>query len=102
MNEPVPGPDDPLNALFALARANRPDTSKAEFAFETRLMARLRARSETGSVWALVSWRMIPFLGACVVGLFLWQAEVSTEATDAVGIAGLENPETVDLWGSLN
>ena len=98
MNEPIPDPE--LDALFALARDHRPDTSAAEFAFETRLMARLRARHETGSVWAIVSWRMIPFLAACVVALFFWQSEVSTEATDAVGIAGLNNPVAADLWSN--
>jgi hypothetical protein len=100
MNEP--NPDSELDALFAKARAHRLDTSKAEFAFETRLMARLHSRQDTNSVFAMVSWRLIPFFAACVVALTLWQAEVSMEATDAVGIAGLQNPETVDLWDGLN
>jgi hypothetical protein len=60
-------------------------------------MARLRARPETGSVWAKVSWRMIPFFAACVVALTLWQAETSSEANDAAAIAGLTNPVSADL-----
>src|SRR5271154_2383720 len=100
MNEPAPRPDEQLNALFALARENRPDTSAAEFAFETRLMARLRARPETGSIWAMVSWRMIPFFAACVLALTLWQAETATDATDAATIAGLTNPVATDLWSN--
>jgi hypothetical protein len=102
MNEPARNPDAELDALFALARSRRPDTSKAEFAFETRLMARLHSRPDYGWNLATISWRLIPFFGACVVALFLWQAEVTMEATDAVGIAGLQSPETVDLWDSLN
>jgi hypothetical protein len=102
MNEATRNPDADLDALFALARARRPDTSKAEFAFETRLMARLHSHHDNGSMLAMVAWRLIPFFGAGVAALFLWQAEVTTEATDAAGIAGLQNPETVDLWTSLN
>ena len=60
-------PNSQLDALFASARKHRPDTSAAEFAFETRLLARLRAQKQTSSVWAMVSWRLIPFFAACVV-----------------------------------
>jgi len=101
MNDsPSPRPDADLEALFALARENRPDTSAAEFAFETRLMARLRTRPETSSIWATVSWRMIPFFAACVVALTLWQAETAAEASDAATIAGLNNPVASDLWSN--
>ena len=40
----APDPDRQLDALFALARERRPDTSDVEFGFETRLMARVRAQ----------------------------------------------------------
>jgi hypothetical protein len=92
--------DSQLDALFAQARAHRPDTSKAEYAFETRLLARLRAKRETSSVWAMVSWRLIPFFAACVVALTLWQAEVASDTTDAASIAGLTNPVAADLWSN--
>jgi hypothetical protein len=94
--------DSRLDALFALARANRPDTSAAEYAFETRLMARLRARQETASIWAVVSWRLVPFFGVCVVGLAIWHSQVVTETNETVAMAGMENPATVDLWGNLD
>jgi hypothetical protein len=92
--------DGQLDALFAQARAHRPDTSKAEYAFETRLLARLRTERETSSVWAMVSWRLIPFFAACVVALTLWQAEVASDTTDAATIAGLTNPVAADLWSN--
>ena len=102
MNKPTNQPDDPLDALFAQARENRPDTSRAEFGFETRLMARVRAkRQPTGSVWAMVSWRMIPFFAACVVALAVWQAEVASDANDTITMARLNNPVTSDLWDNL-
>ncbi len=96
--------DPDLNALFARARESRPDTSKAEYAFETRLLARLRSRpeAETGSIWAMVSWRVIPFLAAGVVALTIWQSQVVTETDDTAAIAGWDNPAAVDLWSSFN
>ena len=94
--------DGQLDALFALARACRPDTSAAEFAFETRLMARLRAQQETDSVWAKVSWRLIPFFAACVVALTVWHSQVVTETNEAEQVADVENPVTLDSWNSLN
>ena len=102
MNDPHnPRPDHDLDALFALARDNRPDTSAAEFAFETRLMARLRDRPaapEVSSIWAMVSWRMIPIFAACVLALTIWQVETASDASDVATIAGLTNPATADLW----
>jgi hypothetical protein len=97
MNESTPQPDPELDTLFALARARRPDTSAAEFAFETRLMARLRAREDASSVWAMVSWRLIPFFAVCVVGLTILQAKVSSETSDAATIAGFNNPVAADM-----
>jgi hypothetical protein len=103
MNEsPSPRPDADLDALFALARARRLDTSAAEFAFETRLLARLHEKNNTESVWAMVSWRLIPFFAACVVALTLWHSEVVMETNDAEQMAYVENPGTLDSWNNLN
>ena len=98
MNES--NPDPALDRLFALARARRPDTSAAEFAFETRVMARLRSRRDSHSIWAVVSWRLIPFFAACVVALTLWQADISSDANDAAAVDGLTNPVAADLWSN--
>jgi hypothetical protein len=94
--------DGQLDALFALARARRPDTSAAEFAFETRLLARLRAQEETGSIWAMVSWRLMPFFAACVMALTLWHSQVVTETNDAEQASYAENPGTDDMWNNLD
>jgi len=94
--------DAQLDALFAQARANRPDTSAAEFAFETRLLARLRARQETGSIWAMTSWRLIPFFAACAVALTLWNSQVVTEANETEQVIYVENPGLLDSWNNLN
>lgn len=102
MNEPAPNPDAELDVLFALARTRRPDTSAAEYAFETRLMARLRTAGGTDSIWAKVSWRMIPFFAMCVVILALWHTEIASETHEAEQLAYTENPERVDLWNNFN
>jgi len=102
MSNSIPPPDDRLDALFALARARRPDTSAAEYAFETRLMAHLRTVEKTQSIWAKVSWRMIPFFAMCVVILALWHAEVASETHEAEQLAYAEDSDTVDLWSNLD
>ncbi len=102
MNEPIPYPDDRLDALFAQARAQRPDTSAIEYAFETRLMARLRHARPTDSVWAMVSWRMIPFFAAAVVALAVWQSEVVSQTEDAEQVAYLENPDALTSGNYFN
>jgi hypothetical protein len=103
MNDP--DQDRQLDALFAQARSRRPDTSAAEFAFETRLLARLRAREETAStqgLWAMVSWRLLPIFATCVVALTLWHSEIVTETSDAEQMAYVDNPEPLDSWNTLN
>ena len=91
-------PNSQLDALFASARKHRPDTSAAEFAFETRLLARLRAQKQTSSVWAMVSWRLIPFFAACVVALTIWHSEIVSETNDTAQLSFIQNPEPADSW----
>ncbi len=100
MNEP--NHDDGLDALFALARSRRYDTDKAEYSFETRLMARLRAAKEADSIWAVVSWRLMPFFAACVVGLAVWHSQVAADANEAEQMAMTDNPDAVEMWNNLN
>ena len=98
----APDPDRQLDALFALARERRADTSDVEFGFETRLMARVRAQKETGSVWAMVSWRLVPFFATCVVALAVWHSEIVTEASDAAQVAYADNLEPLESMHNLN
>lgn len=66
----TPEPSNPLGELFRAVRCEVPDTSKAEFAFETRLMARLREhRAMSLSGWA---WKLAPFFAAVVIALGMW------------------------------
>ena len=98
--------DSELDALFARARARRPDTSRQEYLFETRLMARLReqrqATSDTGSIWAMVSWRMIPIFAACLMVLAVVQTHLVAVTDESMALNHMEHPETADLFDSLN
>jgi anti-sigma-K factor RskA len=59
-----------LDELFAAARRAAPETSRLEYAFETRLLARLREQRESSvQTWA---WRLSPFFAAVAVALTLW------------------------------
>jgi hypothetical protein len=97
-------PDTELDALFARARAQRPDTSAAEYAFETRLLARLREqrRPEPESIWASVSWRLAPVFAALVIGLGVWHSEIVKETQSAEQLVYVDNPNTFESWNGLN
>jgi hypothetical protein len=62
------GPD--LDALLATVRGQRPDTSRLEYAFETRLMARLaEERSTSVFAWA---WRLCPYFALLALAAAFW------------------------------
>jgi len=66
-----PMSEEELDQLLAQARLLRPDTERQEFAFETRLLGRLREDPESIGFW---SWRLVPWFAAIVValGVFSW------------------------------
>ena len=99
MNEPDHDPQ--LDALFALAREHRPDTSAMEYAFETRLMARLRETRSTSSVWAMVAWRLAPIFALCVITLTVWYSQIAVETSEAEQMAYMESPTTLDSASTL-
>ncbi len=74
--------DEQLDKLIAAARQNKPDTARAEYGFEIRLLARLRQeRTPSWSVWA---WRLMPLFAAIVVALGVWNFIAPTD--DASGL----------------
>jgi hypothetical protein len=86
-----------LNALFAAARADERDTSRAEFGFETRLAARLR--EEGGGSLAAWAWKLCPFFAALALAATWWgHVNLRTEATaEVVAEATQDNAEQVLL-----
>jgi hypothetical protein len=64
--------DEKLDKLFAAARGVKPDTARAEYGFETRLTARLRAEREQDMPWYAFAWKLVPTFAAVVVALGVW------------------------------
>jgi hypothetical protein len=78
----MPNPDSNFDRLLRAAGQQAPDTSRLEFGFETRLMARLREeRSTSVFTWA---WRLAPFFGALAIAAGLWSRS-ATAAADSLG-----------------
>jgi len=64
--------DDRLNELFRGARSVKPDTTRAEYGFEARLLSRLRTERKEFIPWYGLAWRLIPALVAIVAAAGLW------------------------------
>jgi hypothetical protein len=98
--------DRMLDDLFAIARAKRADTSRAEYGFETRLMARLRsegaAPQDTSSVWAMVSWRLMPIFLTCTLAVAICEWRIGDNLDEAAAYASVEQPESAEVWTNLN
>ena len=83
---------DPLEALFRTVREDAPDTSRAEYGFETRVMARIRTERRTS--WLGWASRLCPFFASLAVAVSGWffmnrEAAPETESIyDAVRLAG--------------
>jgi hypothetical protein len=75
--------DPQLDALFRAARIDAPETARAEYGFETRLLARLREERGTSIfTWA---WRLCPFFAVLAISAAFWTrtttARVETTTT---------------------
>ncbi len=78
-------PEDKLDQLFAAARRAKPETAREEFAFETRLTARIRAERGREIPWLAFSWKLTPLFACTVLMLGAWFAATST--TDPMDLA---------------
>jgi hypothetical protein len=81
--------DKQLDALFRAVRAEAPDTARAQFGFETRLMARLREDRGSGLfAWA---WKLAPFFATVALAAGWWgslsMAQVETTASAVADVA---------------
>jgi len=73
----MPNVDPMLDRLFEAVREKAPDTSRVEFAFETRLLARIREEQNSSiSTWA---WKLTPFFAAVVIAVGLWNRPTTAE-----------------------
>ncbi|HZJ17925.1 MAG TPA: hypothetical protein VFD27_22930, partial [Chthoniobacteraceae bacterium] len=78
--------DSQLDALFRAARADAPDTARAEYGFETRLLARLR--EERGASLFSWAWKLAPFFAAVAMAAVWWgQLSIVQVETTASAVA---------------
>lgn len=83
--------DEKLDALFAAARTAAPDTSRLEYGFETRLLARLRGdRGVSLFAWA---WRLCPFFAAMALAVAWWNHSSLRTETEIVAEAAQGSDE---------
>ena len=92
--------DNELDRLFAKARAaDSLDTSRIEYGFETRLLARTRARA-TFAAW---QWRLLPFFAVITIAAVLsaWDSPDDRDLALVAGIDGISSEWTdlADLSG---
>ena len=86
--------DPQLDALFHAARTDAPDTARAEYGFETRLLARLR--EERGASIFSWAWKLAPFFAAVAIAAGWWgqlsiaQVETTASAVAEVALKGDE------------
>lgn len=81
--------NEPLTRLFALARNAARGAYGAETAFETRLMARIRAEREGQWAWVIASWRLVPGFLALLFLIAAWSHSAVP-------------PRTVDIRSALD
>src|SRR5438128_2385122 len=75
--------DEQLNKLFQAARTAKPDTSRAEYGFETRLLAQLRASRVQSTPWQTLAWKLVPVFATIVVALGVWTfTDLSATSSD--------------------
>lgn len=67
---------DQLDKLFVAGRAAKPDTAPTEFAFETRVVARVQAERRP-LPWFALGWRLAPAFAALVLALGAWSVASS-------------------------
>jgi hypothetical protein len=92
--------DEQLNKLFQAARAVRPDTSRAEYGFETRLLARLRSNRQQSAPWYAFAWKLVPAFAAFVVALGVWAAAQPGASSTDLGsaITGDHEESALATW----
>src|SRR5580698_5161500 len=94
--------DKRLDELLSAVRAQKPDTSRLEYGFETRLMARLREERSAARPWYAFAWRLSPVFAGIVVALGIWTycSPQDPEVQTAVNSASDESQMVEYLTGN--
>ena len=88
--------NEQLHKLFSRARSTKTDTSRVEYGFETRLLARIRAGRQADVPWFAFAWRLMPVFAAIVVVLGVWNyADIASDAADLRTVITDESDEAL-------
>jgi hypothetical protein len=88
--------DDKLERLFAAARKAELYRSEMEYGFETRVMAKIRAKNEGRVPYLLWAWRLIPVFISLVILIGIWTyASESSSMIDLNVITRIGNEEAM-------
>jgi hypothetical protein len=91
--------DEQLNELFRTARTSRPDTSRAEYGFETRLLTTIREIRKQPTSLATFAWRLMPVFAAIVVVTGVWSYKVQSQAGTEAALGTGEETALAGLTG---
>ncbi|HAM50213.1 MAG TPA: hypothetical protein DCP92_05790 [Nitrospiraceae bacterium] len=87
---------DKLDSLMAAARSAELYDSQREYGFETRVMAKIRAKREAQMPFPLWAWRLIPVFVSIVIFLGIWTyASESTYTADLSAVTNIGNEEVI-------
>lgn len=92
-------PDEQLDALLCAARESTEDTAAAQYAFETRLLARLR--EERGGSWFSWACRLSPFFAALAVAAAMWgraYTGIEIDPRSVLDAAPSDGPRALFAW----
>lgn len=88
--------DDKLERLFAAARKAELYDLKKEDGFESRVMAKVRSKKETGMPFVVWTWRLIPVFVSLVVLLGIWISATDPKGTtDLSAVTGIGSEEAM-------
>jgi hypothetical protein len=87
--------DEKLDRLFAAARKAVHYNTNAEYGFETRVMARIRAEEKRQIPFFQWAWRFIPVFASIVIVLGIWvYSTMYTPMADLNTLTSVSNEDT--------
>lgn len=87
--------DNRLDRLFAAARKAEFYKPDAEFGFEARVSANIRAKDEGSSSFFLWAWRLIPVFVSIVIFLGIWF--FASEQNQQMDMSAISNAGSEDI-----
>ena len=81
--------DDELNDCLRQLHEAPSDTSRAEYGFETRLLARIRSEKDASPPLGIWAWRLSPLFLLITAAALFWASPSTSDTTLNVAVTGL-------------